>query len=181
MRFLFLPLLYLALLARPVVAQPPDAPLTLPSVTSYSLSKAKVTLPADLSADRNLLLLFFKRDQQDDADAWIPELSKLKIRYPAVAIYTLPIFPRANILSRWWTNASLRSGAPPHLDPATTIPLYVDKSSFLRNLGITSEKQPVLLVTDKSGRVLGRASGRPDPAKLAATEAIVGSAPAAHH
>ncbi|MGI8772321.1 MAG: hypothetical protein ACR2JE_12890 [Acidobacteriaceae bacterium] len=180
MRFLLLSLLYLALLTRPALAQPPDAPLTLPSVTSYSLSKAKVTLPADLSGNRNLLLLFFKRDQQEDADLWITEVGKLKARDPALGIYTLPIFPRANILSRWWTNASLRSGAPPQQNPATTIPLYVDKQSFLRNLRITSEKQPVLLVTDKSGRVLGRASGRPDPAKLAATEAILQAASPAH-
>ncbi len=180
MRSLILSLLFLAQLSPPLLAQPPDAQPTLPAVTSYSLSKAKVRLPADLSGNRNLLLLFFKRDQQDAANAWIPELSKLKPRHPALGIYTLPIFPRANALSRWWTNASLRSGAPPQQDPVTTIPLYVDKESFLRNLNITSEKQPVLLITDKSGHVLGRTSGTPDPAKLAATEALLSPAPAGH-
>jgi hypothetical protein len=185
MRSLPLKLLCFALLLCPALAQSANAPpATLPSITSSALNKQELTLPADLSGNRNLLLLFFKRDQQVDVEPWLDEFSKLKASHPTLGIYILPIFPRANILSRWWTNASLRSNASPRQDPAATIPLYVNKSKFLRDLQIASEKQPVLLVTDKAGHVLGRASGRPDPAKLAATEAIIQPAPATpppHH
>ena len=44
----------------------------LPNVTAYALDNSKLTLPTDFSAPLNLLILSFKRDQQDEAATWLP-------------------------------------------------------------------------------------------------------------
>jgi hypothetical protein len=142
----------------------------LPPVTAYALDRAKVTLPADFTAPLNLLILSFQRDQQSVVDGWLPALTPSA---PAVQIWLLPISPRANGLYRWWLNASLRTSLPPAQPRRYTVPLYVDKTHFLPALQVSSEKEVVLLLTDKTGHVLWRTSGPVSDSKKAALSGFV--------
>src|ERR1700742_5274911 len=83
-------------LAAPQNQSPPAA--VLPSVTAYTLDRAKVTLPADFTAPLNLLILSFQRDQQPVGDGWLPALTP---GASPMQIWLLPISPRANGLYRW--------------------------------------------------------------------------------
>ena len=151
--------------------QNPSSPAAvLPSVTAYALDRAKVTLPADFTAPLNLLILSFQRDQQSVVDGWLPALTPSA---PALQIWLLPISPRANGLYRWWLNASLRTSLPPSQPRRYTVPLYVDKTRFLTAVQVSSEKEVVLLLTDKTGHVLWRTSGPVSDSKKAAFSGFV--------
>jgi hypothetical protein len=139
----------------------------LPTVTSYALDKSKVTLPADLSGTQNVLVLYFQPDQSDAAVAWIKGLEPLHSAHADLQMYILPIYSKENFLYRWWIDASTRSSAPSTQDWHTTIPIFVDKPSFFRTLGITSEKQPFVLLTDKAGHVEWKTQGYFDGTRIA--------------
>jgi hypothetical protein len=138
----------------------------LPPVTAYALDRAKVTLPKDFAAPLNLLILSFQRDQESVVDGWLARLAASST--PSVQTWLLPVSAPENGLYRWWLNASLRSSLPASQPRRYTVPLYVNKGQFLRSLQIPSEREVVLLLTDKTGHVLWRTAGPVTDEKLAA-------------
>jgi hypothetical protein len=119
------------------------------------------------------------RDQQPVVESWIPVLPS----GGKTQTWVVPISGRESGLYRWWLNASLRGNAPPTLPRRYWVPLYVNKSQFLQSLEVSSEKEVVLLLTDKSGHVLWRESGAVTDAKRAALNEAVNQAvnPASAH
>ena len=153
--------------------QNPSPSAFLPSVTAYALDRGKVTLPADFRSPLNMLILSFQRDRQSAVDGWFAVLAAS----PGVQTWLLPISPRENVLYRWWLNASLRGSQPASQPRRYTVPLYVNKGQFLRSLQVSSEKEVVLLLTDKTGHVLWRAAGPVTDSKVAALTSFLKSAP----
>jgi hypothetical protein len=141
-----------------VVAGRAAEPPVLPTISFYTLSKQHVTLPADLHGDRNLLLLYFELTQQPDVDNWNGTIDQWRASDSSLTSYTSLVFSQKNFLSRWWQNASMRSGTDSSHWP-TTLPIYVNKHNFEHQLAIPSEKQVVLLLLDRKGHVLSRVSG----------------------
>jgi hypothetical protein len=166
-------LLAVMLGAGDAAAQSPPGP-TFPTVSSYSLAKARVTLPADLHADRNLLLLYFKLDQQSDVNGWNAVIDQWRRQSPSLGAYTCLVSPRSNLIFRWFQNSLLHSDLP-STRWNSTVPLYVDKPQFRKALGIDTEKQVVLLVIDRQGRVLARFSGPPTAQSRAALRDALGN------
>jgi hypothetical protein len=152
-----------------------SSPAVLPLVTAYALDRAKVTLPKDFAAPLNLLILSFQRDQQSVVDGWLPQLTVSAA--PSVQTWMLPVSAPENGLYRWWLNASLRSSLPESQPRRYTVPLYINKGQFLRSLQVSSEREVVLLLTDKSGHVVWRAAGPVSDAKLAALTSFLKSTP----
>lgn len=144
-----------------------------PPETSYSLAKTKVALPQDFAGQLNLLLISFEREQQRDIDTWKPLATDLQRSRPDLRTYMLPVFPHENMLYRWWLALSLRSDVQSAADLEFTVPLYVNKGQFRQALGIASEKQISILLTDRSGHVLWRETGPMDDRKKAALSAFV--------
>jgi hypothetical protein len=144
-------------LAAVMAAQAAD-PVVIPKISFDNLSKDRVTLPADFHGDRNLLLLYFDLTQQEEIDDWNTIIDRWRASDASLNTYTLLVSSQKNFLSRWWQNASMRSALDSSRWP-TTLPVYVDKRVFERKLGISSEKQVVLLLADRQGRVLSRITG----------------------
>jgi hypothetical protein len=164
-------ILLLALAA--VLALPAAEPIALPTISFDNLTKDRVTLPADFHASRNLLLLYFDLTQEHDIDDWNAVVDNWRASDPSLGSYTLLVSPQKNFLSRWWQNASMRSASPDHSHWPSTLPIYVDKHAFEQKLGISTEKQVVLLLTDRSGRVLSRVGGPPtDSSRMAMRSAL---------
>jgi hypothetical protein len=159
MRSRFTSTLFLGLtLLIPLGALAFDAPL-LPTLSFYNLNKDRVTLPADLHSDRNLLLLYFQLTQQPDVESWSAAIDHWREADPVIVSYVCLVSPSKNILARWWQNASIRGSSPDKHRWSTTVPLYLNKHSFEQSLGIGSEDQPVLLLLDRQGHVLSRVVG----------------------
>ena len=148
------------------------ATAVFPTVTAYNLDRARVTLPADFAAPLNFLILSFVRDQQPVVEGWIPVLSA----GGKTQTWVVPISARESGLYRWWLNASLRGNLPPNLPRRYWVPLYVNKTQFLRSLDVSSEKDVTLRLTDKSGHVLWRTTGAVTDSKKAALNAAINDA-----
>jgi hypothetical protein len=116
----------------------------------------------------------FRGPAQPVVDGWLPQLTASST--PSVQPWLLLISPQENGLYRWWLNASLRSSLPASQPRRYTVPLYVNKTEFLRSLQVSSEREVVLLLTDRTGRVLWRATGPVTDAKLAALTNFLKSA-----
>ena len=130
-----------------------------PSVTGYSLDKQKVSLPGDLEGQTDLLLISFKEEQQADIDSWLPAAQALQHSNFQFRYYQLPVAERENFVFRWWESSSMRSD---QTDPETwhwIVPLWVDRKKFFDDLQIPNEKQVVILLIDRQGHILWRASG----------------------
>jgi hypothetical protein len=151
-------------------------PVVFPTISSDTLSKNRVTLPADFHGDRNLLLLYFDLSQQGDVDGWNAVIDRWRANDPSLSSYTSLVSPQKNFLSRWWQNASMRSASSDRSRWPTTLPIYVDKHAFERKLGIQSEKQVLLLLTDRQGRVLSRVIGPPAESNLVAMRTALNAA-----
>lgn len=142
-----------------------------PTVTSYNLAKARVTLPAAFTANRNLLLLSFDTGDTPQLDNWVSSIQSLTHLNSGLDYYLLPIAEEKNPLYRWWDNSAMRSDfTDPQLWPRV-VPLYVNEKQFRQELQLPPKSNVVVLLTDRSGNVLWRAFGPPDQQKLNALRA----------
>ena len=150
-------------------------PVTFPATSSYALDKNKITLPADLAGQLNLLLISFQPEQQKQVDTWMPVAQALQHTNFNFRWYRLPVSEHENAIFRWWENSSMRSE---ETDPETwpwIVPLYVDKPQFRSALQIPNERNIVALLVDKQGHVLWRAAGALTPDERTSLAAAVSS------
>jgi hypothetical protein len=151
-------------------AQPP----AFPSITAWSLDKQKVMLPGGFEGQIDLLILSFALEQKKDANSWLPAAQALQHSNFQFRYYQLPIAERENFIFRWWETSSMRSD---QTDPVTwhwIVPLFVDRQKFLHDLDIPNEKQVVVLLVDRQGHILWRASGAMTEDRRAALMAAAG-------
>ncbi len=156
------------------VAQQPKA-AAFPSITGYSLDKQKVSLPGDLEGQTDLLLISFKEEQQADIDSWLPAAQALQHSNFQFRYYQLPVAERENFVFRWLESSSMRSD---QTDPETwhwIVPLWVDRKKFFDDLQIPNEKQVVILLIDRQGHILWRASGAMSADKRASLMTAAGA------
>lgn len=175
MRHLY-PFLILSLACAPLsplrAQQPTQA--TFPSITAYRLDKQKVTLPGGLEGQINLLLLSFREEQQNDINSWLPAAQALQHLNFQADYYQVPVAEKENFVFRWWEAASMRSD---QTDPEALhriIPVWVDRRKFFEDLAIPNDKQVVVLLLDRQGRILWRSSGPLTPDKRTALMTAAG-------
>jgi ATP10 protein len=142
----------------PVKAQQPNQ-ATFPSITSYSLDKDRITLPGEMQGQIDLVLLSFKPEQQNDIDSWMPAAQALQHLNFQFRYYQVPVSEKENFIFRWWETSSMRSD---QTDPEALhwiVPVWVDRKKFFQDLAIPNDKQVVVLLVDRQGKVLWRSSG----------------------
>ena len=152
-------------------------PATFPVVSGYSLDKDKVTFPAGMQGQTDLLLISFAPEQQTDIDSWLPAAQDLQHSNFQFRWYQVPISNKENFVFHWWHTSSLRSD---QTDPETwpwIVPLFVDRHKFQHDLAIPNEKQVVALLVNRQGQILWRASGPMTPDKRASLMAAAAAKP----
>lgn len=157
--------------ASPLSAQPNAPAVHFPTITAYSLTKAKVTLPSALTGRRNLLLLSFDAEQTQKVNDWVTEAQSLRRLDSTFSYYLLPVSQEKNLLYRWWDNSAMRDDFSDPQVWARTVPLYVNMKRFRQELQISDDQEIVILLTDRSGNVLWRTTGPLTQQKIAALEA----------
>jgi hypothetical protein len=145
---------------------------TFPKLTSSNLENQTFSLPEDFAGDRNLLLIVFQREQQQNVDTWLHQIKCFEI-FSGFQYYELPTLDKLNPFFRWFINSGMRRGIPDRKARARTITLYLDKPSFRKALNIPDEKHIYAILVDRSGRVLWRAEGDFDEAKAASLQAAL--------
>lgn len=133
--------------------------MRLPNVKGSNLLRRKVTLPADLEGELNILLIAFQRWQQSVIDTWVPFARQLEETNEGVIYYELPVIQRMNVLARTFINEGMRAGIPDRLARERTITLYVDKVAFRRALELADEQDIYVVLIDRRGNVLWKEEG----------------------
>ncbi len=132
---------------------------TFPTVSGSNLEGERFTLPRDLAGELNLLFIPFQRWHQDWVDTWIPAAKQLAAAYPEFRYYELPTLPQMNPFARISIDFGMKMGIPDRAARAATITLYIDKEQYRRALDIPSEQTITLLLVERSGNILWRATG----------------------
>ncbi len=130
-----------------------------PNLAATNLAKQKMVLPQDFAGTANLLLIAFEREQQKDVDTWLPAAKEIEAAHSGFRYYELPTIGRSNPIFRWYLDSAMRSGIADNKARARTITLYIDKQDFRHSLDIPSESAITVLLVDKSGKVIWRATG----------------------
>jgi len=136
-----------------------------PRLIASNLERRSFTLPDDFEGSRNLLLVAFQREQQQQVDTWLREMRRFEELDPEFRYYELPTIQSPNRLVRWFIDTGMRRGIPDQKARSRTITLYIDKQPFLKALGITEENRIHCFLVNRSGQVLWRAEGVFDEAK----------------
>jgi hypothetical protein len=124
-----------------------------------NLEGHKLKLPDDLEGKMNVVILAFRREQQDSVDEWIRFLEGLAKEYEILAYYEIPTIQVSYSLFRWMIDGGMRAGIADMNARQRTITLYVDKKEFKRRLEIDSEESIVVLLLRNDGEILWRTIG----------------------
>ena len=136
-----------------------------PRLIASNLEKRTFTLPDDFEGSRNLLLVAFQREQQQQVDTWLREMRQFEELDPEFRYYELPTIQSPNRLVRWFIDTGMRRGIPDKKARSRTITLYIDKQPFLKALGIADENRIYCFLVNRSGQVLWHAEGEFDDSK----------------
>jgi hypothetical protein len=141
---------------RPAFAQS-EAP-RMPSIAAENLNERALTLPADLPAEKTLVLMAFEREQQDEVDTWIKGMDLASGKLPWLEV---PVVGTGGSLRRSMVNGGMRMGIKDESVRERTVTLFVDRVGLLRSMGLPGEGKIILvLVMNRKGEVLTYAQGR---------------------
>jgi hypothetical protein len=160
-------------LAQAQEASMPDSALHFPVVQGLSLTGRHVALPADFEGDLNVVLVAFKRHQQDDVDTWTPRLRELAAGRPGLRVYELPTLASSYRIMRPFIDGGMRGGIPDSAVRAATITLYISKGPYKAALRIPSEDDIHVFLVERGGRIRWRAVGPLTAAAAAQLEAAL--------
>ena len=132
-----------------------------PQVTAANLEQRNYRLPEGFEGKLNILVIAYRREQQDLVDSWFPALQRIEQNDRSVRFYELPVISRlTGFFMGWMIDRGMRRGIPSKDKRARVITLYVDKDAFETALDLpTSEDTIYILLVDRRGRVLWRGEG----------------------
>jgi hypothetical protein len=148
-----------------------------PRVEGKALTGDKFEVPGDLGRARNLILVAFLREHQEDIDTWIPRADSLEKAFEDFTFYEFPILPEMNAVSRWFIYRGMRSGITSDSARARTVTFHLDKQPFRESLGIESEDYISVFLVNAEGAVLWRATGKWNREKEQDLRKTLGKAP----
>lgn len=136
----------------------------LPSLQTKFLDERPLALPDGLPADRTLALVSFHRNQRADVESWI---SGLQLgRDTSIPWLRMPVLNdpgddagRSAIASR------IRSHYVDDMSTAAVVPVFTDRSAFVRAARLSGVERPSVLVLNRRGEVVARVEGKFDAGK----------------
>lgn len=145
-----------------------------PEIESINLNGEKRTLPQGLIGDYKILLIAFKREQQEDIDLWEPALQEWKKMLSSrpqggvnLCFYEIPTIYAMNAVQRELLYWGMRQGVKTPEARARVYTIYTDKDEFKQALGIKTEDDIAIILLDASNRVMLKSSGKFDAQKKA--------------
>ena len=168
----------LTLRVRPVFSfgrSRPTGPQLFPEVTGTTLDGVPLTFPADFHAEWNLLVLTFRDELDPLSDKWVRMAERIAEGASGrLAAYELPVVARQFRPFRAIVDANLGALAEDDRERARTVPLYVARDRFRKELGLKDPDTVHVLLVARDGRIAWRGEGVLTPGKVAELEEIVG-------
>lgn len=148
------------------LATPTESSVTgrFPTFISQTLLHQPLTVPAGLPSDRTLALISFKKVHQAATESWIKGLnlrSDRSISWMRIPVINDPGTPTA----RSAVEDKLLQRYRDETERARLVPLFADRSSFLRSTGLSGTDQAYAMVINREGNVLAWAEGEFDAEK----------------
>jgi hypothetical protein len=145
----------------PVSGKPfnPDAP-AFPTTKGVNLNGRTFEIPSGFDAPYQVLLVAFRREQQQDIDTWVDAAREIAADFPNVEYYELPTINSAWGVMRGWIDGGMRSGIPATAARERTVTIYTDTSKFRDIAGIDGPSQIWVGLVDREGRVYWSRRGR---------------------
>jgi hypothetical protein len=134
------------------------APLgRMPTVTAESLSEKPITVPAQLPAERTLVLIAFEREQQTVLNTWMAGLNLTDNKLPWIEA---PVIGKGYGLIRSFINGGMRRGIQDTALRDRTVTLFTDPAALRKDMGLTGDGKTVwVTVVDRAGLVHAKAEG----------------------
>lgn len=130
-----------------------------PAITGKSLAGEEFRVPKGFTAEHNLVLVAFLREQQKSIDTWIPRMEELEDSNEGFAFYEFPVLPKMNAIAKWWIYQGMRSGIRSEQARARTVTFHIDKAGFKQHLGIATEDSIQVFLLNRDGMILWRSTG----------------------
>jgi hypothetical protein len=149
-----------------------------PRLAAHDLDGREVALPAGLPGEWTVVIIAFRREQQELVDSWVPWLEQRAGADPRLGFAELPA-----IALRWQPARPVIDGgmAAAIRDQKTrrrTLTVYTDIRRVTVPLCISDRSTIWLFLVDRAGQVRWRGSGGRDEATAAALTAALAELPA---
>tara|TARA_Y100001001_G_scaffold26698_1_gene22398 strand:+ start:615 stop:1127 length:513 start_codon:yes stop_codon:yes gene_type:complete len=132
-----------------------------PDLVGINLHGETVPVPQSFEGEYNLVVVAFKREQQEQVNEWIALADELMKEYETLSFYELPVIYELPAPMRSWINNGMRSGIPGPQARSRTITIYTDREKFFAEMAM-SEDYIYPLMLDGKGKILWRGQGVPD-------------------
>lgn len=149
---------------------------TFPHVIGTSLDGVEYALPADFKAPWNLLVITFRDELDKLSDKWVMVAEQMaEGSNGRLAAYELPLVAKGFRAFRGIVNASIEMKTEADAaEKARTIPLYLDRKKFRKELDLKDQNTVHILLVARSGRIAWRGDGLLTPEKITELEHLVG-------
>lgn len=122
-------------------------------------------LPKAFTGKLNIVIVAFKREQQQDVDGWISGTENMLKKNRNLRFYEIPVIYKMNSFSRSWINNGMRRGISDEAARKRTITVYTDREKFFSLMKMKEDRIYVLLL-DENGKILWRSEGKSSEKKI---------------
>ena len=137
--------------------KPSKAVGQFPAIQAENLNEKVFNLPKDFPADRNLLLLGFKREQADTLDTWV---EGLQLKKKNISWFEIPVISSAYSIGSFFIDGAMRRGTPSEKTRDHIVTLYTDQKAFAASMGLNPQMLGAyIVVVDRQGNNLGFVEG----------------------
>lgn len=139
----------------------------LPAFMTKTLTHKPLTLPEGLPSDRTLALITFQKGQRTQAESWIEGLNlknDRSISWMRMPVLNDPGTPKG----RSEVENRLLQRYPAETERANLVPIFTDRTNFVRSTGLNGTDQFYAVVVNRRGDVLARVEGEFSEAKAQA-------------
>lgn len=136
-----------------------------PRVSGMDLQGNTRQFPDCLEKEKTIVIVAFKRWQQQWVDEWYSKISTLVKKNNTLAYFEVPTISTLTGPVRWWIYRGMRGGIQDEYMRSQVVTLHIDKIFFKKQLGIRNEDIIHIYVLDRKGHILTSQKGRLNLAK----------------
>ena len=148
-----------------------------PRLAARDLDGCEVALPVGLPGEWNVVIVAFRREQQDLVDSWVPWLEQRAAADSRLGFVELPAIGLRWQPARPVIDGGMAAAIPDQKTRRRTLTVYTDIRRVTVPLGITDRNTIWLFLVDRAGQVRWRGSGGQDAATAAALSAALAELP----
>ncbi len=145
-----------------------------PKVNGIDLEGKTQELPTVFKNKFNLVIVAFKRQQQEQVDTWIKTIEPILKENSNLNFYEIPLIYELSAFKRMWVNNGMRLGIAQDEARKRTITVYTNRDEFFKIMQM-QENEIYALLIDNSGKILWKKAGIADSQKLESLKKIISS------